>query len=83
MDEEKLKEMRYRGYRVVDTCSTCVHSNFKKSSPWGTCAIGDYVHEKHKRTHDMPAHVALCCKNHYRRVDSSLGPYGEEPWWKL
>lgn len=81
-DRNKLLAMKAARYKVVASCSTCLHSQFKRPiKPWVDCALQQYKHSK-QGTKQMPAHVALVCENHEwdPRVLLSLGKYEKEPW---
>lgn len=72
--------MQLRGYRVVESCASCLHALFD-GKPWGGCRRESYIHGKHgKRL--MPAHVSMTCEHYTRdpRATQVLGPYAAEPW---
>lgn len=46
MDKNKQLKLREIGYRVNESCGTCVHASFPNDD-WGTCGIHTYEHQKH------------------------------------
>lgn len=47
MDKNKLKVLREAEYIIPKQCDLCVHGQFTNNSPFGTCAVRTYKHEKH------------------------------------
>jgi hypothetical protein len=46
-DASKLRALRSAEFKVVPTCSTCVHFRRGSRAAWGHCSAIVYVHGKH------------------------------------
>ena len=85
MDENKLRAMAERGYRLVRSCGNC-HYNFRVSgawSAWGLCQHPEakYTHKKHGES-TLPNSVAFVCDDHEwsEEIKVVIGKYFDEPW---
>lgn len=64
MDSAKKAKMHAVGWGPKKSCATCHYGAFVRG-PWGTCFNpgNSYLHGKHQRSHQLPAHVGVSCKN--------------------
>jgi len=83
-DQNKLQRMAEEGYRVAESCATCIRGPGTRLSKegWGKChgPKRKYVHAKQGEK-NLPAHWALTCDD-WRpcRLDDVLGVYAQMPW---
>lgn len=68
-DTRKLTVLRAAGYRMRETCSTCVFLSYRRNHTWGRCAKlgGVAVHESGSCSHhtlDKKARAALLESGH-------------------
>lgn len=68
-EPRKLKVLREAGYRMRETCSTCVFLSYRRNHTWGRCARlqGVTVHESGSCSHhtlDKKARAALIEDGH-------------------
>jgi hypothetical protein len=61
MDRAKAKVVLEAGLGVARCCGTCVSWCSGQRGAWGTCSSFPYVHEKHRREHQMPVHRFGVC----------------------
>lgn len=66
-DEKKRLKLAGVGFRLIKTCATCIHADFGETD-WGSCMLHKYEHEKHKRTHQIPAHKFGFCRGYEQDV---------------
>ena len=82
-DPNKLQRMAEEGYRIAETCATCVRGPGVHLSRdgWGVCYGPDrtYVHAKQGEK-NLPAHWALTCEAWCLGDVSVLGAYASTPW---
>jgi hypothetical protein len=84
-DQNKLQRMAEEGYRVAESCATCLRGpgvHLSKDG-WGKCHGPNrkYVHAKHGEK-NLPAHWALTCDDwRPKRLDDILGVYAHMPWF--
>lgn len=84
-DPNKLKRMAEEGYRIAESCSTCIRGPGVHLSEdgWGKCHGPNrkYLHEKHGEK-NLPAHICLTCDDWRPKSDleAFLGAYASEPW---
>lgn len=84
-DQNKLQRMAEEGYRIAESCATCIRGPGTRLSKegWGKChgPKRKYVHSKHNEERNLPAHFALACDD-WRpiRLDEVLGVYAQMPW---
>ncbi len=78
MDKNKLTILRRIGYTIPKSCGLCIHSTFSTpSSPFGTCEVYNYKHEKHIGTErDLTIYRHGFCEESFS-PDSSLSELGE------
>jgi hypothetical protein len=67
MDSGKLAKLKDVKWRAARCCATCVNGKFSPGKDWGTCGLdaNTYEHNKHKRLHELPAHVLAVCDYYY------------------
>lgn len=77
MDANKLKVLRELGYRILPTCSNCVHSFFRQDE-WGTCDANTYQHEKHTGDRrQLSIHESGTCPKFEMSTVAHLGRFAE------
>ena len=83
-DANKLKRMEEEGYRIAESCATCIRGpgvHLSKDG-WGKChgPARKYIHAKHGER-NLPAHWALTCDDwRPQRLEDTLGAYHRLPW---
>lgn len=60
-DPNKLEALANRGYKIAETCGTCIHGSFIDGRDWGLCRKISYQHQKHNGTKNVSIHVSGCC----------------------
>lgn len=71
MDANKLKVLREVGYKVRQSCETCIHSDLSPDG-WGYCNKHRYEHLKHSEKQSrLSIHRSGCCTS-YQKNEISL-----------
>lgn len=63
MDSKKLEALKNVHWGPAKSCYTCAFGEFSMGAKWGLCGQADnlYEHNKHQRTHQLPAHFGAVC----------------------
>lgn len=63
MDTGKKKALNEVRWSPAKSCGTCHFGQFNPGSDWGLCGQkkNEYHHNKHDRTHQLPAHKQATC----------------------
>lgn len=67
MDSGKKSALVMVKWKPVNCCGSCRFSSFDgnpQSSEWGLCKNeeNNYIHNKHNRLHELPAHRGAVCE---------------------